>query len=96
MSFQKNKKIPRIPPIIYENRLLTNFKYKVELFNSFFAKQCLIIDNGSEIFIKYHVYWKENRKKLYKIFYIKCLEKGYFPKGWKKAVVVPVHNKIYK
>ena len=56
MSFQKNKKIPCIPPIIYENRLLTNFKYKAELFNSFFAKQCLIIDNSSEIFIKYHVY----------------------------------------
>ena len=44
-----NKKNPCIPPIFHENRFVTNFKEKAELFNSFFAKQCSIIDSGSEI-----------------------------------------------
>ena len=48
-SFQNNKKIPCIPPIFHENKFVTNFKEKTELFNPFFAKQCSIIDNGSEI-----------------------------------------------
>ena len=48
-SFYNNKKIPCILPIFHENRFVTNFKEKAELFHSFFAKQCSIIDNGSEI-----------------------------------------------
>ena len=48
-SFRNNKKIPCIPPIFHENRFVTNFKEKAELFHSFFAKQCSVIDNGSEI-----------------------------------------------
>ena len=47
--FQNNKKIPCIPPIFHENRFVTDFKGKAELFYSFFAKQCSIMDNGSEI-----------------------------------------------
>ena len=41
--------MPCVPPIFYENRFATNSKEKAELFNSFFANQCSIIDNGSEI-----------------------------------------------
>ena len=48
-SFHNNKKIPCIPPIFHENRFVTNFKEKAELFNSFSAKQCSVIDNGSQI-----------------------------------------------
>ena len=48
-SFHSNKKIPCIPPIFHENRFVTNFKEKSECFNSFFAKQCSITDNDSEI-----------------------------------------------
>ena len=48
-SFHNDKKIPCIPTIFHENRFVTNFKEKSELFNSVFAKQCSIIDNGSEI-----------------------------------------------
>ena len=48
-SFHNNEKIPYILPIFHENRFLTNFKEKADLFNCFFAKQWSIIDNGSEI-----------------------------------------------
>ena len=41
--------MPCIPPIFHENRFVLNFKEKAELFNSFFATQCSIIDNGSWI-----------------------------------------------
>ena len=43
-----NKKIPCIPPLFHQNKYLTDFKKKVELFNCFFAKQCSIINNSSE------------------------------------------------
>ena len=67
-SFHSNKKIPCIPLIFNENRFVTDFKEKAELFNSFFA----IVDNGSEIrsllepktgkSLKQHVYSKRYRK----------------------------------
>ena len=44
-----NKKIPCIPPILHESKFITNFKEKAELFNSFFAKQCSILDTGSSL-----------------------------------------------
>ena len=44
-----NKKTPIIPPLFYENRFITDFEKKTELFNSFFAKQCTVINNGSSL-----------------------------------------------
>ena len=44
-----NKKIPCIPPLLQDNKYVTDFKKKAELFNLFFAKQCSIIDNSSEL-----------------------------------------------
>ena len=41
--------MPCIPPIFHENRFVTSFKEKAELFNSFLAKQCSIIDSGNEM-----------------------------------------------
>ena len=41
--FLKNKRIPLIPPFFHENKFVTDFKEKVELFNTFFAKQCFLI-----------------------------------------------------
>ena len=48
-SFLNNKKIPCIPPTIHENRFVANFKEKAELFLFFYAKECSITGNGSEI-----------------------------------------------
>ena len=44
-----NKKIPLIPPLFHENKFVTNFLEKAELFNSFFSKQCSVINNGSTL-----------------------------------------------
>ena len=48
-TFLNNKKIPSIPPLLQDNKYVTDFKKKAELFNFFFAKQCSIIDNSSEL-----------------------------------------------
>ena len=48
-GFLNNKKMSLIPPLFHENRFTTDFKEKAELFNSFFAKQCSLIRNDSEL-----------------------------------------------
>ena len=35
--------------MIYENRFVTDFEKKTELFNSFFTKQCTGMNNGSSL-----------------------------------------------
>ena len=42
-----SKRNPCIPPIIHDNKFVTDFSKKADLFNSFFAKQCSIIENNS-------------------------------------------------
>ena len=46
-SFFSNKKIPCIPPLFHQNRYITKYKDKTELFNNFFANQCSLIKNSS-------------------------------------------------
>ena len=48
-TFLNNKKNPCIPPLIHNNQFVTDFKEKCELFNSFFAKQCSLIETGSTL-----------------------------------------------
>ena len=52
--FLNNRKIPVIAPVFHKNKLVTNFKEKAELFNSFFAKQCALIKNGSKLPLRLH------------------------------------------
>ena len=44
-----NRKILVIPPLFHSNKFVTDFKGKAELLNSFFAKQCFLIKNGSKL-----------------------------------------------
>ena len=44
-----NRKTLVIPPLFHNNKFVTDFKGKAELFNSFFAKQCSLIKNGSKL-----------------------------------------------
>ena len=46
-SFLNNKKIPCIPPLFHQNRYITKYKDKTELFNNFFANQCSLIKHSS-------------------------------------------------
>ena len=48
-SFLTGKKIPYIPPLFENNEYIVNFKKKAELFNSFFANQCSLINNNSKL-----------------------------------------------
>ena len=113
--------------------MVTNFKEKAELFNSFFAKQWSTIDNSSEIFFFLHsktdkslsniTFTEKDIEKIIQnldsnkahghdmisirmlkiceksiikplvIIYKMCLQKGCFPSDWKKANVVPAHEK---
>ena len=47
--FLNNRKIPVIPPLFHNNKFVTDFKEKAELFNSFFTKQYSLIKNGSKL-----------------------------------------------
>ena len=49
-TFLNNKKILVIPPILYDNKFITNFNEKAEIFNNFFAKQCSLINTNSDSF----------------------------------------------
>ena len=48
-SFVHKRKIPKIPPIRHNNTFLTDTLVKANTFTSFFAKQCSLIETGSEL-----------------------------------------------
>ena len=45
--FLNNKNIPCIPPIFHNGKVISDFKEKANLFNSFFASQCTPVSNSS-------------------------------------------------
>ena len=45
--FLNNKKIPCIPSLFDENKLVTDFRKKADIFNSFSVKQCSLINSDS-------------------------------------------------
>ena len=48
-GFLNNKKTPTIPPVLFEGKLISDFKKKAELFNNHFATQCSLIKNVSTL-----------------------------------------------
>ena len=43
--FLNNKKIPCIPPLSHQNKYVTDFKVKAEIFNCFFVEPCSLVNN---------------------------------------------------
>ena len=48
-TFVNSSKISLIPPVLVDNKLLTDFLDIANLFNNFFAKQCTPISNDSAV-----------------------------------------------
>ena len=47
-TFFNGRKIPIIPPLVTEGKLVSNFKEKANMFNEFFSRQCTLLNNGSK------------------------------------------------
>ena len=63
-SFYKGTKVPLIPPLLVNNKAVSDFTEKANLFNDFFASQCTPISNNSALPSKKS--FKTN-KRLYKL-----------------------------
>ena len=48
-KYLNDRKIACIPSSFHDNKFITDFKEKAELFDTFFPKQCSIIENGSKL-----------------------------------------------
>ena len=48
-TFYNGKKIPLIPPLLVNNMFVTDIKTKADIFNKFFAEQCIPLKNDSKI-----------------------------------------------
>ena len=46
-TFYNNKKIPIIPPLLIDDKFVTDIQTKANIFNKFFADQCTLLKNGS-------------------------------------------------
>ena len=99
--FLNNKKIPLIPLLFHENKFVTDFKEKAELFNAFFAKQCSLIKSNSKLpsHLHYLTDGHDNVSirmlkmcgfsicKPLEMIFKQCVETGVFPSPseWKKG-----------
>ena len=46
-TFYNDKKVPLIPPLLKDNKFVTDIKTKANIFNKFFADQCTLLKNNS-------------------------------------------------
>ena len=46
-TFFNGKEVPVIPPLLFNDAFVTDFKEKAKIFNYFFAKQCTLVSNNS-------------------------------------------------
>ena len=63
-TFVNGSKIPLIPPLLIDNKLVTEFLDKANLFNNFFTKQCTPISNDSTVSVSINVETRENVSSL--------------------------------
>ena len=50
-TFYNGKNIPLIPPLLVNDKFVTDMKTKADIFNKFFAEQCTPLKNDSKILI---------------------------------------------
>ena len=48
-TFYNDKKIPLIPPLLVDDKFVTDIQKKANVFNKFFAEQCTPLDNNSSL-----------------------------------------------
>ena len=48
-TFYNGKKIPLIPPLLVDDKFVTDMKTKANIFNKFFAEQCTPLKNDSKL-----------------------------------------------
>ena len=48
-AFLNNTKIPCIHPLFHNNKFISNFRDKTELFYNYFSQQCTLIANSRQI-----------------------------------------------
>ena len=48
-TFYNDKNIPQIPPLLVDDKFVTDMKTKANIFNKFFAEQCTPLKNDSEL-----------------------------------------------
>ena len=63
-TFVNGSKIPLIPLLLVDNKLVTDFLDKTNLFNNFFAKQCTPISNDSTIPVSINFVTRERLSSL--------------------------------
>ena len=59
-TFVNGKKTPSIPPLSVNNKLISNFKEKANIFNDFFVQECQPIANNS-ILPTNQIFYTQNR-----------------------------------
>ena len=48
-TFYNGKKIPLIPPLLVDDKFVTDMKTKANIFSKFFAEQCTPLKNNSKL-----------------------------------------------
>lgn len=44
-----NKKLPCVPPLFHENKFITEFKQKTDIFNRLFPNQYTLVKNSNKL-----------------------------------------------
>ena len=62
-SFLGKKKMPIIPPLLDNGELVTDYQCKADIFNNYFASQCMPLDNFDGVHNSVFLLSKSCKKK---------------------------------